>query len=72
MDSAGIIRVSRIEVRTMIGTCAICGKIICATKYVDLSGVDIIKTKRHTTVLVHKNCMKERNQNGHIKSKKEQ
>lgn len=72
MDGAGYRGINRIEVRVMIGTCAICGKIICATKYDDLSGVDIIKTKRHTTVLVHKNCMKERNQNGHIKGKKEQ
>ena len=49
--------------------CPVCGRTISIPAGRDIPDeIGYIKTKRHTVVLVHKNCMKVRKQNGHIKS----
>ena len=44
----------------MIYQCPICDKIIYAKSFKDVQGVEVIKTKRHTTVLVHTKCIQNR------------
>ena len=57
---------------TITRDCPICGQTITIWSGRDIpADIGYIKTKRRTVVLVHKNCMKERIQNGHIKSKEE-
>ena len=56
----------------IVRDCPICGQTISIPSGKDIPPkIGYIKTKRRTVVLVHKNCMKVRKQNGHIKSKEE-
>ena len=54
----------------IVRDCPVCGKTISIPGGRDIpADIGYIKTKRRTVVLVHKNCMKERKQNGHNQGK---